>query len=196
MSSLTIQDIIRAAHVDRWQIVRTLRNQNIAEHQYMVTMIALEIAERVMGDSFDREEKALLMEWGMRHDLPEVMMGDICTPVKQRIREAVGNLAHDPFDIIEQEICETCHQAKLNAGHKIRSIVKLADLIDGIRFMSLEGHGEHANHVLTKITKIFRKYVVGCKKEWPDENWDEVYLIHNEIMRDECGYLKFEGLDL
>lgn len=194
MSSLSINDIIRAAHVNRWQIVRTLREQNVAEHQYMVTMIAQEIAEKVIGDEFTDESRLLLINWAMRHDLVEVYTGDISTPVKQRLKKAIGEGGNDPFEVIEREICEKCHQAKVDAGQLLMCIVKMADLIDGIRFMKLEGHGEHANHVLTKITKMFDIYVTGCIEKWPHWNWEGAYLVCNEIIEEECGYLKFEGV--
>ena len=155
MKRLSIQDIIRCSHVNRWQIVRTLRQQNIAEHQYMVTMIALEIAEKVMGDKFLLSTRLDLMNWSLRHDLREVMFGDICTPVKQRIRSRCGK---NVFEEIERDICRVCNKAESEvAGTVVMEIVKLADLIDGIRFLTLEGHGKHAEAVLHKLTIIYMK---------------------------------------
>lgn len=194
MSKLSIADIIRAAHVSRWQIVRTLRTQNILEHQYIVTMIAQEIANMVMMDNFTPERRLRLIDFALHHDLVEQATGDISTPVKQRIRAIVASNGIDPFDTMEKEICETCYQIKKDAGELLRSIVKLADIMDGIQFLNSEGHGEHSKHVLLKLKKTLDTLINKCRYEWPRYNWDGADYVYCEIMDNKCSYLKFEGV--
>jgi len=192
MSRLSIQDIARAAHVDRWQIIRTLRQQNIAEHQYMVTMIALEIAERVItNNDFTPDNRIILMDWCLRHDLPEVYMGDICTPVKLRIKAACDE---DIFSKIEEEICDICHQSRLRVtGTVYEGITKLADLIDGIRFLTTEGSGKHAEFALNKIKGMYKERLYHLSKEYTKYRWTEVSKILTTMLYDECGFIGFEG---
>lgn len=187
---LSIQDIARSTHVDRWQIVRTLRQQNLAEHQYMVTMIALEIARKAMGVHFNAISELDLIRWCMRHDLREVVHGDICTPVKQRIKRQCGK---DTFKKIERDICDDCNFAEDNVeGTVLWDIAKLADLIDGIRFLTIEGNGKHAEAVLSKLHTQYLKKSERVAENYTGYNWGCLSHILHNIINDECGYLEFE----
>lgn len=191
MSSLSIQDIVRSANVTRWQIVKTLRQQNLAEHQYMVTMISVEIAKRLMGNEFRETDELHLMKYTMMHDAPELAMGDICTPVKQRIKATCG---FDVFDEIEQEICEECHTRKLKIkGTIFESIAKLADLIDGINFLEIEGHGKHSSMVLDKLKSVLLEHVKSCNDNYGGYPWGEVQHLISELFNDDISFLKFEN---
>ena len=46
MSELNIKDILRSGHVIRWQIVRTVRDQTLAEHLFTVTILSIEMSNR------------------------------------------------------------------------------------------------------------------------------------------------------
>ena len=50
MGELSIKDLLRAGHVKRWQIVRTVRDQTLAEHSFNVAMISIELAEILIDD--------------------------------------------------------------------------------------------------------------------------------------------------
>src|SRR5690606_20843295 len=79
MFPLHLTDALRASDVVRWQIVRVLKGQSVAEHSFNVALIALELADRL---KVDRGE---VLHYAILHDLPEVLTGDIPTPTKRVI---------------------------------------------------------------------------------------------------------------
>lgn len=71
----------------RFTIEKVVRKQSLAEHSYLVTMMADLLAQHI-GWQGDYGE---LLREGLRHDLEELVTGDIPTPVKKafkRIPEA------------------------------------------------------------------------------------------------------------
>lgn len=127
-----IRDILRAAHVQRWHMVRTFREQNNAEHHYLVTMIARDMAERI--GMTDPKEVLLLTEWCLRHDTPEALMGDIPTLTKLEIKK------HIDFSVIEDSVSlDYARLRRAVEGTPIAIVAKLADLMEGILFLQFEG---------------------------------------------------------
>jgi len=125
---LNIHDIMRCSGVDRWQIIPTIRNQNLAEHSFMVTMIAQDLGDNILEDC----NRLSLIMAALTHDLTEQMTGDIATPVKERIKNTAGK---DIFDKIDQEIDSNIYRLKKNLRPEEKIILKLADLIDAVRFL-------------------------------------------------------------
>ena len=131
---MNIQDIYRAHHIDRWQIVNVTRHQSLAEHSFNVAMIALELNKRIGHEAFKDEYVSDLLLWSLYHDLPEIATGDIASPLKALIK------AKDPELIERVESAMSSTYSKLKEkfkGSYAGAIVKLADLIDGIRYLEL-----------------------------------------------------------
>jgi len=78
-------DMISRGHADikRWGIVRTIRSQSTAEHQYFVgiwTPVLMRFAKV--------QDSALILqatEYALHHDDPELVSGDVPTPLKKRL---------------------------------------------------------------------------------------------------------------
>ncbi len=68
--------------IDRWGLMRNTRVENIQEHSHMVAVLAHALAvigrER-FGAAVDPNEAAVA---GLYHDAPEILTGDLPTPVK------------------------------------------------------------------------------------------------------------------
>jgi 5'-deoxynucleotidase len=164
---MKIDKIIRTSHVKRWQIVRTSRHQTLAEHGYLVTMIAIEIAKQLqITDCADR-----LMMWAMLHDIPEVVTGDLATPVKSKIKFDDTGI-FDDYDKIKESVTGTiiCH------------IVKLADLIEAMAFLKIEGSTKHSIEVFDGIERKFVDLIEVCINEYPEFNWKLLYNIKQEAI--------------
>lgn len=72
----------RMKYINRWALMRNTRQENLSEHSLEVAAIAHALAvlsnER-FGKSINAERTALI---GLYHDMPEIITGDMPTPIK------------------------------------------------------------------------------------------------------------------
>lgn len=123
-----INDILALSHVPRWGIVRTIRQQSVADHSYRVAFIAMEIADRS-----GIPVTTTLIQYALTHDVEESVTGDIPTIVKRRTREWVP-IVEEPSYIRHGSLREV-------------RIVKLADILEAHTWIRMNGIGSHANDV-------------------------------------------------
>ncbi|MAZ66365.1 MAG: metal-dependent phosphohydrolase [Kangiellaceae bacterium] len=147
---LTLRDIIRSGHLTRWHSVRVQREQTLAEHHFMVTMIARAIARKVLKQHYCTEWQLLLVDYTLNHDLAEVLTGDIPSNTKRRL-EAMEPQAAEKLRELEESCWPVMKklEAKLQ-GTPLKAIVKLADLADAIIYLKQEGHSNHAVEISKK----------------------------------------------
>jgi len=190
---ITIKDILRTGHVTRWQIVRTARQQTLAEHLYLVTMLSLEIAELINLGPLPDNEKIKLMNWSLNHDVPEVITGDVATPMKKMIKSKCDE---DPFDALDRQMSEVYSNAKdAISGTYIEAVVKLADIMDGIIFLDTEGMGDHASYVGASLMDTLGKNVQSAKLEWPIHDWLAVLDMLGKLTQDKgTSQIEFEKM--
>lgn len=163
---MNIQTVLRAQDVTRWNIVHTVRKQSLAEHLFNTAMIARRICEimNVPVLTFDR-----VMNYALKHDLDEIITGDIPSPTKKRAMEAGVDL-NSLLQIDE-----------LTAPAEVMRIVKAADLLENLWYIEQYGHGRHAKEVMARLhAELF--------KGWASEGTEftaarQVYhdLTHGEI---------------
>ncbi|MBQ7548403.1 MAG: 5'-deoxynucleotidase [Clostridia bacterium] len=90
----------RMKYINRWALMRNTHVENISEHSLEVAAIAHALAvihNKRFGGSVNAERAAVI---GIYHDAPEIITGDMPTPVKYfspQIREAYGQ--------VEEEAC-------------------------------------------------------------------------------------------
>lgn len=80
----------RMKYIERWALMRNTRAENISEHCLEVSMIAhglAVIANKRFGKDINVEKTALI---GLYHDAPEIITGDMPTPVKYYNSEIKG----------------------------------------------------------------------------------------------------------
>lgn len=176
-AELTLEQRLRTAHVTRWQIVRVARQQTLAEHLYLVRTIVLEIA-RAAGLTGD--ETRLAEQWALEHDVPEVITGDLATPVKAAIRQAVPH--DDPIRTIELSLSESYAGLYSRVkGTAVQDLVKMADLIEAVHFLTIEGMGPHAYSVKRRLWDTLLELVGKCQKRRPTYNWAAVYAVARKL---------------
>ncbi len=91
----------RMKHIDRWALMRNTRRENLSEHSADVAAIAHAVAllkNTRFGGSVNAERAAFL---GLYHDMPEIITGDMPTPVKYH-----SDALHDAFLQVEREACD------------------------------------------------------------------------------------------
>ncbi len=83
----------RMKYINRWALMRNTAQENLSQHSLEVAAFAHALAvlgNRRLGRNYNAERAALL---GIYHDMPEIITGDMPTPVKYfspAIRAAFG----------------------------------------------------------------------------------------------------------
>ena len=87
--------------INRWALMRNTRTENLAEHSNDVAAIAHAIAvikNKKLGGAVNAERCAVL---GLYHDMPEIITGDMPTPVKYHSKSMKSE-----FDEVEKLACK------------------------------------------------------------------------------------------
>lgn len=194
LPKLEFADLARAGHVTRWHSVRTTRDQTLAEHLFMVTRISNRLAKDILGSDLDDSGLLRIMEYASLHDTPELLMGDLPSPLKRHIEAISGD--NNPILSIEQQIAPWLTEMKdeiqrENPEHLV--IVKLADLIDAILFIEHEGVGRHAQEVCRGLKDIFREKMEDATRAYPKYSWTVAESILEKLLHNAVdGQIAFE----
>jgi 5'-deoxynucleotidase len=170
---LALEQKLRAAHVKRWHIINTYREQTVAEHSFLVSILAIEISRKVgysnnRGGPFNTEKEWQIMRWAMWHDLPEVITGDPPTPIKATLRQVAG---FNVYERVAPLISEEYATIKRETYSPVKDIVKLADLIEARDFLKNEGKGKHAHEVVAGIHNQILDHVSNCRHKHMMYDW-------------------------
>jgi len=187
---LSLKDLSRAGHVTRWHTVRTVRQQTLAEHLYLVTVVAQAMLEKISSASPSNSDRWKLASWTLRHDSPELVLGDIPTPMKHLIRTYAER---DVISDIEADICADFQRAKdrIESTYLAR-VAKLADLADAISFIAAEGTNDHAQVIEQKTRTLFNKQLAAAKREYPDYLWSGADQVLQELLHGEDAQISYE----
>ena len=91
----------RMKYIKRWQLMRSVRSENIMEHSEQVAMLAHALAvinNKVFGGNADAEKCVL---YAVYHECSEVMTGDMPTPIKY-----FNNSIHGAYKALEERACD------------------------------------------------------------------------------------------
>lgn len=91
----------RMKYIKRWQLMRSVRSENIMEHSEQVAMFAHVLAiinNKVCGGHADPEKCVL---YAVYHECSEVMTGDMPTPIKY-----FNNSIHGAYKQLEDRACD------------------------------------------------------------------------------------------
>ncbi len=91
----------RMKYIKRWQLMRSLREENIMEHSYSVTLLSHALAvihNEVFGGNADVGKTVL---YALYHETSEVMTGDLPTPIKYYNQGILGE-----YKNLEKHACQ------------------------------------------------------------------------------------------
>lgn len=91
----------RMKYIRRWSLMRSVREENIMEHSQQVAFIAHALAiieNKIFSGNVDSQKCVL---YAIYHECPEVITGDLPTPIKYFNRSITG-----AYKDIEGEACE------------------------------------------------------------------------------------------
>ncbi len=184
LPKLTLADLARSGHVTRWHSVRTSRDQTLAEHHYMVTRISNRLAKGLLGEDLDDSGLLKIMEYASLHDTPELLMGDLPSPLKRHIEHICGE--NNPIETIEHEIAPWLSEMKDVLGRtnpEYLLIVKLADILDALVFITEEGIGSHAGKVVQILQEMLEEKLTQAEKDYPQYNWQYTLVLLSELLQ-------------
>lgn len=87
----------RIKYINRWALMRNTTYETLSQHSYEVATLSHALAvigNRRLGQHYDASRAALL---GLYHDVPEIITGDMPTPVKyfsSEMRKAYAAVEH------------------------------------------------------------------------------------------------------
>lgn len=93
--------VSRMKYITRWALMRNTVSENISEHSHEVACIAHALAvlgNKRLGKKYNCERAALL---GLYHDMPEILTGDMPTPVKY-----FSSGTKEAYKAVENAACE------------------------------------------------------------------------------------------
>ncbi len=175
--------------------MRTARDQTLAEHHYMVTRIANRLAKDIFSSDLTDSGLLQIMEYASLHDTPELLMGDLPSPLKRHIEHLCGD-DDNPIEAIEREIAPWLYEMKeaIRVSHpEYLLVVKLADIIDALVFITDEGIGDHAKQVIQILYGMLEEKLKQALTEFPQYNWKLAVALFNELVqKSEQGKVEFE----
>lgn len=126
--------IARMRNIGRWGLMRNTFRENVQEHSHMVAVLAHALAlidHDVLGGNADPDRCAAA---ALFHDAPEILTGDLPTPVKYynpAIREAYKQVeqvsAEKLLALLPPELRESYAPLIEERDESVRVIVKAAD---------------------------------------------------------------------
>ena len=126
--------ISRMRYIGRWGLMRNTFRENIQEHSHMVAVLAHALAvirREVYGGEIDPGQAAVL---ALYHDAPEILTGDLPTPVKYfnpEIRDAykaVEAVAQQKLlSMLPPDLRPAYDEAITIPDPHVRDLVKAAD---------------------------------------------------------------------
>lgn len=161
--------LFRMKYIDRWALMRNTRSENLSEHSLETAFIAhalCVIENKRFGGAVNAEKAAVL---ALFHDTPEIITGDLPTPVKYYSTEI--KKAYDDMEKVAVE--------------------RLLDLLPSdLRPEFEEIYNEKDEHIL-KIVRAADKLsaLIKCR--------DEIRMGNREfVMAEEAALKAIKGLEL
>lgn len=169
---MNLRTLMRCGDVTRWHMVRTARQQTVAEHLYKTWLLANELHTLAGLPESTRE---ITSRWALTHDQPEILLGDSPTPTKRHIEQLAGDpniwrrverevmIDHDrTFEDYMQQMVE---------GTPSQFVVKIADQIEGWHFITIEGIGPHAEDSRRIPMMRMQALAAQAQNKWPEYRW-------------------------
>lgn len=131
--------ISRLKNITRWNLMRNTRTESVAEHSYIVSVIAHALAlvsREIFGN--DKIDAARIATLALFHDATEIFTGDMPTPVKylnDDIKQIYSQIEQNAADKLISSLPENLkdeYKSALNPNEKEYKFVKAADSLSAL----------------------------------------------------------------
>lgn len=162
----------RMNYIDRWALMRNTENESLSRHCLDVASISHALAvigNNRLGKNYDTGKTALM---GMYHDMPEIITGDMPTPVKYyngEIREAFGKIEQAAQDTILSALPDDMKSdyeslIKPDESSPEYRLVKAADKISALLKCMLEERSGNTEFEKAKISTENAIHGMNCEE--------------------------------
>lgn len=141
-------DLLALMHVPRWAIVPVGRPQSVAEHTFGVMVILLDLPT-VLDLGVPTHELARCLRVALTHDGDEAWSGDLPGPFKGELTKQDGGLAFNRTLVARG--CDWTDAEIAPYPTLYRLMVKLADLIEALVYLTKWGVGQHSKSILREL---------------------------------------------
>ncbi len=141
----------RMKYIDRWALMRASRAENVSEHSLEVAMLAHALA--VLGNTYlgKQYDCAAIALAAIYHDAPEIITGDMPTPVKYNnktlsaaYRELEKETEEKLLSMLPPELRQSFAPLISPEDAEVKKIVKAADKLSAyIKCIEEEKSGNH-----------------------------------------------------
>lgn len=155
-----MEAIVRFAAVKRWHMIDTTKTQSLAEHSANVALLARYIAAKAPDMYFG--SSVAVAGYALVHDLEEVFTGDIPTLTKRHL---------SGIKELEEAVLPGIFRLNPPDSQRVKTLIKICDLADGIRFIKIYGIGTTAAWASAGLEKqLYAMFRYAAEEgNWPDE---------------------------
>lgn len=168
---MELKQKLLAPHIQRWTIVPTTRQQNIAEHSHSVAMLAEALYRELVGPSNVEQEVVFqLYALALWHDMPEVVTGDINSAFKDQL-----GVGQTDIEQIESSVCPELLRVRAAQKHDWQeAIIKIADQIEAALFLKYWVPDSHWRGDDAKgfVCRKMERLVDLAEKAHPQFDWN------------------------
>ncbi len=129
--------IYRMKYISRWSLMRNTRSENVAEHSFHVAVLANALAV-ISRDVFHNDvDPAFVSAAALYHDMPEILTGDLPTPIKYygvEMKEAYKKIEKEAeeklLSTLTDEIKGGITEYASPKDEYVKRLIKAADKLD------------------------------------------------------------------
>jgi 5'-deoxynucleotidase YfbR-like HD superfamily hydrolase len=148
------------AFVERWNVAPRLHRQSVAEHSYFVALYASDISAAM---SLTAVERANVLDYALRHDMAEIVTGDMPGPAKRALVDI------DKLKEYEEDFMISVGQESPGEWPDYcKQIVKAADCIDAYFWISMEVLRGNAMMINERYIALDRMRIAVVQLGYPE----------------------------
>ena len=168
----------RMKYINRWGLMRNLRNENLTEHSAECSMLAHALAligNRYFDRNYDENKIAV---YALYHDMSEIFTGDLPTPVKyfnDSIRDSYKSLERNALENALSKLPEKLRGDYTDVlmfeelDEDARKIVKAADKL--CAYLKCVEEYKNGNNEFGKALETTEKAVTELGYTLPEVRW-------------------------
>ncbi len=163
LRTLDLADFLRMGHVKRWHTVNTSAQQTLADHSFMVMLIAMDLYDKMHSIQDNPTDALCLLTQAMFHDVHEVVMGDMPTTAKP----------HTPINVMAwatDHLLPVIPYTMTKESERLGRFIKMADVLDAAFWIEQHGVGPHCTGVKDgcwrRVDELVRAYEIETDANW------------------------------